>query len=187
MITQYSYGLEPKDSMSANVKEIYKTQLPKEIRADLETKRNGMVNICMNLRSDANIANVIRTNNAFCGKCVYIVGRRRYNKVPATGMHHYENVYHADTLQEVVDLLHDDNYMVYAVENCKEYNPTNLYDVSLPEKVAFLYGNEGAGLSEEQVALCDGVIEIKQYGAVRSLNVATAAAILNFEYCRQLN
>lgn len=187
MISQYSYGTEPKDTMSANVKEIYKTQLPLEVRADLETKRNQMVNICMNLKSDANIANIIRSNNAFCGKCVYVVGRKRYNKVPTVGTHHYENVYHADTLQEVVDKLHSEGYRVYAIENCEEYNPTNLYEISLPQKCAFVYGNEGLGLTADLIGICDGTIEIQQYGSVRSLNVATAASILMFEYCRQMN
>ncbi len=46
---------------------------------------------------------------------------------------------------------------------------------------AVVIGNEGGGLSEEEVGLCDTVLRIPQAGAVESLNSAIAAAVIMYE------
>jgi TrmH family RNA methyltransferase len=52
---------------------------------------------------------------------------------------------------------------------------------------AVLIGNEGAGLSEEQLARCDRVLRIPQEGSVESLNSAVAAAVILYEGYRRRN
>jgi RNA methyltransferase, TrmH family len=44
--------------------------------------------------------------------------------------------------------------------------------------VALFLGNEGHGLSNEMMRLCDVQISVKRYGKAESLNVASAAAVL---------
>lgn len=47
-----------------------------------------------------------------------------------------------------------------------------------PGSVAFMLGNEGQGLSNRQIRLCDSFVYIPQYGTgTASLNVAVAASI----------
>lgn len=46
---------------------------------------------------------------------------------------------------------------------------------------ALLIGNEGGGLTPEEIAFCDVVVGIRQNRAVESLNSAIAAAILLYE------
>uniref|UniRef100_J3MKP9 tRNA/rRNA methyltransferase SpoU type domain-containing protein n=1 Tax=Oryza brachyantha TaxID=4533 RepID=J3MKP9_ORYBR len=44
---------------------------------------------------------------------------------------------------------------------------------------AFLFGNEGTGLSENECAMCDFFVYIPQYGGgTASLNVTVAASIV---------
>ena len=51
-------------------------------------------------------------------------------------------------------------------------------DAPFRGSTAFMLGNEGAGLTEKQIGLCDRFVYIPQYGAgTASLNVTTAAAI----------
>lgn len=57
--------------------------------------------------------------------------------------------------------------------------------VDLTAKVALVLGNEAHGLSDEILALVDGVISIPMAGAVESLNVAMAGTVLAFEAARQ--
>jgi tRNA G18 (ribose-2'-O)-methylase SpoU len=45
------------------------------------------------------------------------------------------------------------------------------------EKLAFLLGNEGNGLSDETIAACDYTVKIPMAHGVDSLNVAAAAAV----------
>lgn len=61
----------------------------------------------------------------------------------------------------------------------------NLFDISLRGSVAFVFGNEGAGLSKEMIGVCDENIAIPMPGKTESLNAAAAAAICFFEKVRQ--
>lgn len=61
-----------------------------------------------------------------------------------------------------------------------------LYEKDLTRPGAWLFGNEGAGVSEELIALCgDNAVIIPQASEVESLNVAAAAAVCLFEQSRQ--
>ena len=61
----------------------------------------------------------------------------------------------------------------------------SLYDSDLRGKVAFLVGNEGAGLSEDLLKLATQQINIPMQGKIESLNAAAATAICLFEAVRQ--
>ena len=61
----------------------------------------------------------------------------------------------------------------------------SLYDCDLRGNVAFLIGNEGAGLSADLLNLATQKITIPMHGQVESLNAAAATAICLFEAVRQ--
>jgi TrmH family RNA methyltransferase len=61
----------------------------------------------------------------------------------------------------------------------------SLYDCDLRGNVAFMIGNEGAGLSVELLSLATQKISIPMPGKIESLNAAAATAICLFEAVRQ--
>lgn len=61
----------------------------------------------------------------------------------------------------------------------------SLFEAELPERTAFVLGNETAGLSPAAVAALDEVVSIPLAAGVESLNVAAAAAVLCFELVRR--
>jgi TrmH family RNA methyltransferase len=61
----------------------------------------------------------------------------------------------------------------------------SLYDLDLKGPVAWLFGNEGAGLSESVRRLATHRVRIPMPGPAESLNVAAAVAICLFEQIRQ--
>jgi TrmH family RNA methyltransferase len=61
----------------------------------------------------------------------------------------------------------------------------SLYDLDLKGPVAWLFGNEGAGLSERAGHLATHRVRIPMPGPAESLNVAAAVAICLFEQLRQ--
>ena len=65
-------------------------------------------------------------------------------------------------------------------------NATCIYDTQLPEDVAFIVGGERHGLSEDLLVQCDMVVYIPVPGPTRSLNVSHAAAVVLFEWQRQM-
>lgn len=61
----------------------------------------------------------------------------------------------------------------------------SLYDQELSGKVAFIIGNEGAGLSQAVIDAASAQVTIPMPGKVESLNAAAAAAVCLFERVRQ--
>lgn len=63
----------------------------------------------------------------------------------------------------------------------------SLYELDLTGPVAFVVGNEGAGVSPELLQAAGTLATIPMPGAVESLNAAAAAAVCFFERVRQVN
>ncbi|SFP33575.1 RNA methyltransferase, TrmH family [Nitrosomonas cryotolerans] len=61
----------------------------------------------------------------------------------------------------------------------------SLYQIQLTGSVAFIFGNEGMGLSDDLLQVTDEQIMIPMLGKTESLNAAAAAAICFFERVRQ--
>jgi len=55
---------------------------------------------------------------------------------------------------------------------------SDVFDTSLPQRMVFVMGSEGEGMDRELVAACDTRVSIPGTGAVESLNVAAATAVL---------
>lgn len=185
MIKPYSFGQEVPPSKNNNVIDKFKEWTAAEIRADLDPRRTQMVNIFENVGYNINIACGIRSNNAFLGNRVYVVGRRRFDHRASVGAHHYEHCFSADTIEEVIQELKKENYTIFAVDNLLEKNPKNYWDVEYPAKSAFIYGAENEGISQTALDLADQLVYINMPGSVRSMNVACAASCIMAEYSRQ--
>jgi TrmH family RNA methyltransferase len=63
---------------------------------------------------------------------------------------------------------------------------STLYETSLCGRVAWLFGNEGEGLSVKSATLASRAVRIPMAGNSESLNVAAAAAVCFFERLRQI-
>jgi 23S rRNA (guanosine2251-2'-O)-methyltransferase len=82
----------------------------------------------------------------------------------------------------VVDFLRGKGISVYATA-AGEGQALDAATLSGP--VAFVLGSEGRGAREAVLRRCDGVVQIPQKGAVASLNVSVAGALLLYEAMRQ--
>ena len=74
----------------------------------------------------------------------------------------------------------NDNSVV-AKENESHSNTLN----SQP-RYAVIFGNEVKGVKQTVVDMCDGCLEIPQFGTKHSLNVSTTAGIVMWEFCKVL-
>eukprot|EP00953_Heterococcus_sp_UTEX-ZZ885_P012727 7288-Heterococcus_DN1.PRE.3 len=82
-----------------------------------------------------------------------------------------------DTLQACRDWLNSMNVAIVGVEIVAAAD--TIESEPFDGSVAFLMGNEGSGMSEQQKAICDRFVIISQYGGgTASLNVAVAASIV---------
>ena len=104
-------------------------------------------------------------------------------------------LYYENTIA-AVEALKEQGYQVFAIEQTQgsislENFKTHLDNPSQDDAnkksnkaIAFVFGNEVEGVSEEVLAICDGAVEIPQYGMKHSLNISIAAAIVLWEMVR---
>jgi tRNA G18 (ribose-2'-O)-methylase SpoU len=77
-------------------------------------------------------------------------------------------------------------YKVLAIEQTEGSIMLDEYvDKQMP--TAFVFGNEVDGVSDEVIQVCDGVIEIPQWGMKHSLNISVAAAVVLWEFVRKVD
>jgi tRNA G18 (ribose-2'-O)-methylase SpoU len=83
-----------------------------------------------------------------------------------------------ETSREVVEHLQADGFIVAAVE--QNERSVSLKEFTVPEKVAYIMGNEVVGVEEETINQCDVVVDLPMLGVKESLNVATTAGIVMY-------
>ena len=145
-----------------------------------------------NVRSQNNIGSVFRTADAFrvehialCGICS-TPPHREIHKTALGAEESVEWSYHEDTA-ECLRALKARGYKVYAVEQVDDsVMLDDLNGVATGNGVAIVFGNEIEGVQESLLPLCDGSLEIPQYGTKHSLNVSCAAAIVIWEMFKKL-
>lgn len=84
-----------------------------------------------------------------------------------------------DDLKGVIDRLHSDEYVVYGT---KVDGGKILNQIEQGDKVAFVMGNEGAGVKKEILELCDEYLYIPMDSSCESLNVGVATSIILYEF-----
>ena len=155
--------------------------------------KKPLVVVMDNIRSMHNVGSVFRTSDAFLIAGICLGGytpQPPHRDIQKTALGATESVdwlYYEQTAEAVL-ALKEQGYKVYAIEQTEGSISLEKFSQSLPVKneasLAFVFGNEVEGVSEEVLALCDGVIEIPQYGMKHSLNISVAAAIVLWEMVR---
>ncbi len=82
----------------------------------------------------------------------------------------------SDDISKIIKKLQSEEMKITAVEQSK--NSVRLSEFYVPERVAYIVGNEIEGVSKEALELVDTVIEIPMLGKKESLNVSTTAGIV---------
>jgi len=92
---------------------------------------------------------------------------------------------HFSNAAEAIARLKAQGFTVLAIEQAK--NSYALQDLRLAagEKLALVFGNEVSGVEQSTILLCDGCIEIPQFGMKHSLNISVAAGIALWECAKK--
>ena len=157
-----------------------------------EFKRSEKVPVIVvleNIRSMYNVGSVFRTADAFLIEAIYICGftaRPPRKEIDKTALGATETVSwkYFSTAKEAMEELKMNGFKSYAIEQVdKSISLEKLGDIDA-DKIALVFGNEVSGVEQETISLCDGCIEIPQFGMKHSLNIATAVGIVLWEVVR---
>lgn len=97
----------------------------------------------------------------------------------AMGAHFHVSIFEEADLGEIV---HGFSGRIVAME---PRAGRSLYDLDLKGPVAWVFGNEGAGLSDSVRGIATDRVHVPMPGSAESLNVAAAVAVCLFEQVRQ--
>ena len=142
-----------------------------------------------NVRSVLNVGSIFRTADAFRCEKIWLGGltpepSREMNKTALGAL----EVVDWEKREEITPLLKElraGGFEIWAVEQTTASRSLASWRISPQKPLALVWGNEVTGIDEAHLALCQGSIEIPQYGTKHSLNVAVSAGVVLWEYVRQ--
>ena len=134
------------------------------------------------LQDPGNVGTILRTANACGVKDIYLSANcvELYNpKVvrSAMGALFTLNIRQECDLEALIPAMQADGRSVLGTSLCGE----NYYDGSFSGKVGLVIGNEGNGVSESVLRLCDKQVKLPVSDSAESLNAAMAAGILLYD------
>jgi len=137
-----------------------------------------------------NVGSVFRTADAFLVKGIYLCGytpQPPHRDIHKTALGATETVEwrHFPVTADAVRALKEEGYAVFAIEQTEGSMRLAEFAAALSGPVAVVFGNEVSGVGEAALVLCDGSVEIPQWGMKHSLNVSIAAGIVLWELVRR--
>ena len=171
-----------------------------------EAEKMPLIVVLDDVRSLYNVGSVFRTSDAFRVEAIDLCGitatpdevrdedgtlvrdctLKASQEIHKTALGAEESVEwrYYKTAAEAVAALKADGYKVLAVEQCHGSTMLNDFKPAFGDKkkYAVVLGNEVKGVHQEVVDMCDGCLEIPQYGTKHSLNVSVTAGIVIWHF-----
>lgn len=172
--------MDPKEPKH-NVVDKYREWANDLVRDDLKKCQHPFAALGMHVQGDFSLGTILRSANIFgAQEMFYHGGKRSWDRRSAVGSHHYSVMTHLPTMEDVLKLK--EKYTFVAVDNIPGSKPIETFTYPGDKPYLFIFGEEGAGLQEDMTQHCEHILEISQYGSVRSLNVATAATVVFYDF-----
>jgi tRNA (guanosine-2'-O-)-methyltransferase len=159
-----------------------------KIKKVLSLRQGDLAVVMENVHDPHNISAVMRTCDAVGVQDIYVLNttiprHKKFGKTSSASALGWLTIHQYDNTDECMQAVKKRYEKVFAthlgVQSC------SLYDLDLSQKVALVFGNEHAGVTEECLKYCDGNFIIPQVGMVQSLNISVACAITLYEAFRQ--
>ena len=163
-----------------------------------EAPKMPLIVVLDDVRSMYNIGSVFRTSDAFRVEAVYLCGitaRPPHPEIHKTALGGEDSVtwrYFATAIEQcegstLLQELKIENGKLKITELQGNHKvQRSKIKVQSSSKYAVVFGNEVKGVHQEVVDLCDGCIEIPQFGTKHSMNVSVTAGIVIWVFARQL-
>lgn len=158
-----------------------------------QQKKIPLVIVLDNVRSMNNIGSVFRTADAFLVDALYLCGITAtppHRDIRKTALGAEDSVlwHYFESTSDAVAHLKEQSYHLLALEQTQNSIPLQEIEKKLKElkeqPLALVIGHEVKGVDQEIVNMCDGAIEIPQFGTKHSLNVSVAAGMSIWEIAK---
>ena len=165
-------------------------EIPRPAPADvLSLPKHPIVVLLDDIRSLYNVGSIFRTSDAAQVEHLYLTGitgtpdHRGVHKTALGAQDTVDWTYEREA-PPLIARLKDEGYTIAALEITDTPTPTT--DVQAAHfPLCLILGNEVTGVSNDLIDLADLALEIPQFGAKQSLNVAVAYGIAVFDLIRR--
>ena len=163
----------------------------KSVEEFKKSDKKPLVVVLDNVRSLHNIGSVFRTCDAFLVESIYLCGisatppHKEIHKTALGAELSVEWIYYESGLL-AVEHLKSKNYVPWCVEQTQNSISLDKFTVEEGVRYALVFGNEVHGIGQDIINLCEGSIEIPQFGTKHSFNVSVSAGIVLWEFYRQV-
>lgn len=99
----------------------------------------------------------------------------------SSGVAFRSTILRAEDTTEAIAVLEHHRFALFGLDGAG----ASLFDFALPERAAYIIGNESAGLSPNAQSACDQLLSIPLHNGVESLNAAVAASLVCYEVARR--
>lgn len=138
---------------------------------------------CPAFKSSVNLSRIVRLAGCVAVEKVIACGSAKIDSSIARDGGKHVSIERRRTLLPILKSLKQDGYQLVGLE---QTNRSRLiYEYSFRRKTALVIGHERNGMSAEELAIMDDLIEIPVYGLPYSYNVVTATTMAVYEYVRQ--
>jgi tRNA G18 (ribose-2'-O)-methylase SpoU len=156
-----------------------------------EAEKLPLAVVLDNVRSLHNVGSVFRTSDAFRVEAIYLCGITASPPHPeihktALGAELTMEWKHVDNCVDIVNKLRSEGYEVFGIEQVEHSVMLSDFVVDKSKKYAVVLGNEVKGVQQEVIDVCNGCIEIPQYGTKHSLNVSVAGGLVIWELFKKM-
>lgn len=154
-------------------------------------EKNPFVFVLDDIRSLNNVGSVFRTADAFRAEKIYLcglTGTPPHRDITKTALGADESVEweHSSDALALVQKLKSEGYKIAALEQAEGSIMLNDFEPHMPDKYAFVLGNEVFGVSDSLIEQCDVCLEIPQFGTKHSLNVSVSAGIVAWDFVSKI-
>lgn len=156
-----------------------------------EVEKTPITVVLDNIRSCNNIGSVFRTSDALLIEKVILCGITATPpnaEIHKTALDAEKSVpwEYVDETERAVEKLKADGYLVFAVEQVENSIMLPEFKPEKGQKLALVFGNEVKGVQQSVVNICNGAIEIPQYGTKHSFNISVSAGIVLWDLVHKI-
>ena len=140
---------------------------------------------CSVMRSNVNLSRIVRAASCCGVRRIIACGKPKIDpKIARDGAGEIQLEIHRSLAPVLTELrTTDQGFQIVGLEQTT--SSENLHAFQFERRTVLVIGNERQGLTEDVLTQLDHVVEIPVYGLPYSYNVATAASMTLYEYCRQ--
>lgn len=176
-------------------KKLSETVTPQGVLAVFKTEEKDLKEISLEntvvlnrLQDPGNLGTILRTakatgfNNILLdGECVDLYNSKTIRSSMSAIFD--LNIYFSKDIKEDIKFLKSKGFSIAGT--ILSQDSTNLYQTSFGNPTAFVIGNEGSGISQDLIDICDKKVIIPMEAGIESLNASIAGSVVMYEIYRR--